>query len=168
VDSNVWLVIAIAVFVLLAVLQRILRGQARPFPYELIPIVTNAERSFLKQLQLAIGDEYLLFAKVRLADVIRVIPRTRDWQAHFNRITQKHLDFVLCDPRTLTPVAAVELDDSTHSRRDRQIRDDFVDGALAAARLPLVRIPTSRSYSPEALRVLVMEATAVQTVPAAR
>jgi hypothetical protein len=34
----------------------------------------------------------------------------------FAKIRAKHLNFVLCDPKTLAILCAIELDDSTHDR----------------------------------------------------
>jgi hypothetical protein len=109
-------------------------------------VLTPAERSFLGVLKEATGDEFEILCKIRMADVLQVPPRTPERQAHMNRIISKHLDFVLCNPTSLAPVAAIELDDSSHRRGDRQTRDAFVDAAMAAAALPLIRIAAKRAY----------------------
>ena len=109
-----------------------------------------AERSFYEVLR-RIVPTYTVFAKVRLADLIYVTKGTGAWRQHFNRISAKHLDFVLCDAK-LAPIVAIELDDSSHDEEDRQSRDDFVDTALAAAAVPIVRIPCQRTYAPNEIR----------------
>jgi hypothetical protein len=58
----------------------------------------------------------------------------------------------------MRPVAAVELDDSSHARADRRARDEFVRDALSAAGLPLVSVKASRQYEPRALREAVLTA----------
>ena len=73
-------------------------------------------------------------------------------QAALNRITRKHLDFVICDRATCVPVLAIELDDASHGRADRQTRDLFVDGLCHAAGLPLARQPAKRGYTMEEAR----------------
>lgn len=73
-------------------------------------------------------------------------PNRSEWQRAFNKISAKHFDFVLCDPSSLQVVAAIELDDSSHSQSKRVQRDDFLNQAVATAGLPLVRFPVRKSY----------------------
>lgn len=70
-------------------------------------------------------------------------------QVHRQRakIDRKHVDFLLCDPKILRPLAGIELDDKSHQRGDRQARDEFVEHVFQAANLPLIRIPVRNSYS---------------------
>lgn len=120
---------------------------------------TRAENSFFQTLRQAVGNKYVIFAKVRLEDVIEVRHGADNYQTFRNRIKSRHLDFVLCDPKDFRPAVIVELDDSSHDRPDRAERDDFVDAALKAAGLPCVRIPAVRGYSPQDLLRKVSEAT---------
>jgi very-short-patch-repair endonuclease len=99
------------------------------------------------------GNEYRILGKVRLADIIR--PRkglsNSARASAFNRISGKHVDFAICDLRTLQVVGVVELDDSSHRRNSRH-GDKVKDKALAAAGVPIVRIPAQRGYSPAEVR----------------
>jgi very-short-patch-repair endonuclease len=146
------------VFILLV---RTLSRAGRAFPYERREaLFTPPERAFLSVLQRAVGAEFLVFGKVRLADLIQPrarLPKQQFFQA-LGRVTSKHVDFVLCEPRSLTPVVAIELDDRSHQQAKRQERDRFVEGALAAAGLPLWRFPVQR-HGPklEELRARVRE-----------
>lgn len=97
---------------------------------------------------------YRGYGKVRVADVIRVrrgVPKG-EMNAAFNRISQKHLDLVLCRPHDATIVCAVELDDPSHRRADRRARDAFLEAALSAAQVPLVRVAAARRYDPAGLK----------------
>ncbi|MEO0587119.1 MAG: DUF2726 domain-containing protein [Planctomycetota bacterium] len=125
-------------------------------------LLTKAERSFFGVLDQAVGNRYLVFAKVRLADLLQVRTGTEGRQSHQNKIQSKHIDFVLCDPNTVEIVACVELDDASHNRKDRQERDLFVDRALVAAGLPLIRFRAQRTYSVADVR---MKISAVQQDP---
>ena len=58
-------------------------------------------------------------------------------------------------PMMLQLVAALELDDSSHKRLDRQERDSFVAQVFACAKLPLIRVPAQRAYTLDAVRSLV-------------
>ncbi len=46
----------------------------------------------------------------------------------------------------VTIAAALELDDSSHGRSDRQDRDAFIDKAMASAGIPLIHFAAKRSY----------------------
>jgi hypothetical protein len=114
-----------------------------------IHLTTQAETAFYRVLVQAVGNRGLVFAKVRVADVISPENTTnrKQWQRAFNKISAKHLDFILCEPHTLKILGAVELDDSSHNRRDRQERDACLEQALASAKVPLVRVPVQADYS---------------------
>jgi hypothetical protein len=123
-------------------------------------LFTPAERAFYAQLEAAVGEDYDIFGKVRLADVIE--PRDglskSDRQSALNRISSKHLDFVLTAPRSMAAVCAIELDDASHLRRKRIERDEFVDGAMAYAGMPLIRFEVQPTYSVDEIRDSVAEA----------
>ncbi len=110
-------------------------------------LLTKAERSFFGVLQLVVGGRYLICPMVRLADVIEVKRGTAKPQSHRNRIDRKHLDFVLCDPNTVSPVLAIELDDASHNKPRQQKADQLKNNALAAAGLPLLRVKAQQAYS---------------------
>lgn len=69
-----------------------------------------------------------------------------NWQRAFNRISAKHLDFILCDPQSCAVKLAIELDDASHDSAKRQARDTFLDAACQSAGLPLLRIRAARGY----------------------
>ena len=75
-------------------------------------LFSPAERSFLGVLDQAVGTDYRVFGKVRVADVASVKPGLGNSarQGALNRIAQKHFDFVVCGARDLNIVCAVELD----------------------------------------------------------
>lgn len=149
-------IVALALSVGLLTLARLLFGRrATSLPYSARPtLLTPAELNFYTALRQATASDYALFAKVRLADLIEVqrgLPRPAYYRA-FNWVAAKHVDFVLCDPATSKLFCAIELDDASHARPDRQRRDRFLDDALTAAGLPLLRIRAQRSYSVAGLR----------------
>lgn len=116
--------------------------------------LSPAELSFYRTLTNALGGRVVTCCKVNLADIVFVSGST-EFQLHRNRIDRKHVDFLLCDPLTMRPCCAIELDDSSHTRRDRQERDDFVNRVFEAAGLPLVRVPARRTYVPNELIALL-------------
>lgn len=133
-------------------------GRPRPLPYQEKPdFFSAAEISFYHCLRTAIGTERIIFAKVRLIDLMELPATTDGYTTWFNRVKAKHVDFVLCDAGTVKPILVIELDDSTHARQDRRNRDAFVDAALQAARLPILHVQAKRSYSTAELRQTIDE-----------
>src|SRR5687767_9661631 len=68
-----------------------------------------AERSLYEML-CHLTPAHTVFAKVRLADLVRVQASGREFWERFNSISAKRVDFVLCDEQ-LAPVVAIELED---------------------------------------------------------
>ncbi len=123
-----------------------------PLPYERRGMLLSpAEINFLRSLQLAVREDWLIFSMVRLADIIKVRPKTRKFQTWNSRIQGKHLDFVLCDEETLDIKLAIELEDKPQAG-DRGRQDRFVNTALAAAGVPLLRVKAQEKYETAALR----------------
>ena len=128
---------------------------ATTFPYTRTDcFFSPAEASFFAALRVALAEEYEIFAKVRLLDVLNVKPG-QGWQAAFNRVQSKHIDFLLCDRATSRPVLVIELDDSSHQRADRKTRDAFLDKALEVVGLPVLHVPVTRAYDPRELGRLI-------------
>jgi hypothetical protein len=155
------LLVAFIALMLLAVLVALLRLFGRMprtqsvAAYEAIPaLLTPAERSFYGVLQQALASDFQIFAKVRLADIVRPVRNVgrSGWQSAFNRITGKHVDFVLCDSTRLNIIAVIELDDRTHERLKSGVRDSLVDAALTEAGIPILRVSARQSYSPAQIR----------------
>ena len=91
--------------------------------------------------------EFLVICpQVSLAEIFFVDHPNENYGA-FGRIKQKRVDFLLCDPATMRPKFAIELDDHSHDRSDRQERDEFVDRVFKAADLPLVHVPAQAEYN---------------------
>ena len=120
-------------------------------------MLTRGELAFYQRLCEAVGQELIVFSKVRLADVIHCRRPGGAWGT-FSAISQKHLDFVLCDPLSTRIRCAVELDDRSHDAPHRRRRDAFVDKALQAAGVPLVRIRARADYPPAAIAEAVATA----------
>lgn len=124
---------------------------ADELPYRLRDdFLSPAELSFYRVLRLAVKDRAVIMAKVNLADIF-FVTGSKESQSYRNKIDRKHVDFVLCDPATMKPRCGVELDDSSHARRDRQERDEFVDQVFQVAGLPMVRFPARAAYDPKAI-----------------
>ena len=111
------------------------------FPYILnTPIMSVKEKSFYRAVK-PIADELglVVFAKIRLADLLTVPKDTANHHKWFNYVKSKHVDFVLVDTE-LNIKAVIEVDDSTHNRPDRKERDEFVDKAFRQLGLEVLHI----------------------------
>jgi hypothetical protein len=168
--NNPWLWIVallVVLWVLREVLSRVDGGRERRVPDGALPyrrkdyLLSKAERSFYEVLRQALGEgDTLVFAKVRLLDLLWLPKGTAKAQSHRNRVQSKHVDFVLCDRRELRPQLVIELDDKSHEEEERQGRDAFVDRALVAAGLPILHLSARRTYSTRELLGQVRSAMA--------
>ncbi len=121
--------------------------EASTLPYRICDdFLSAAERSFYHVLCVATRDRAVVCPKVNLADIFFVV-RPNENLGYLNKIDRKHVDFLLCDPKTMHPTVGIELDDASHRRTNRQARDKFVNDVFKVAGLPLVHISTSSGYS---------------------
>lgn len=118
-------------------------------PYKLRDdFISPTELTYYKVLSSILGPRATLFCKVSLSDII-FVTKTDKYMSFFNRISQRHVDFLLCESSTLKPFLAIELDDSSHNRPSRKERDRFLDEVLRAADLPLLRVSPKLQYTRE-------------------
>lgn len=130
-------------------------------PYKLRSnLLSAAEFSFYKVLETALQKRAEIQCKVRLADIFYTPYGTN--VSHFNRITGKHVDFLLCDMQTMKPILGIELDDASHSQPDRKARDIFVDEVFKVAELPLMHIQAKRTYQAEELLAQIKQLVKVE------
>jgi hypothetical protein len=119
-------------------------------------LLSPAEHSFFMVLRSVVSDSALIFIKVGLKDLFYAkSSEASRYRIYTNKIDRKHVDFLLCDVKTVRPIVGIELDDKSHQLSDRQLRDEFVENVFQAARLPLVRIPVKHSYSISELQTLL-------------
>lgn len=122
-------------------------AQPEALPYRLRDdFLSPAELSFYKVLGSVVGSSQAILPKVRLADIF-FVARPNENLSFLNRIAQRHVDFLLCNPITMRPLAGIELDDSSHDRAGRKQRDEFVEQVFITAGLPLLRMPVQREYN---------------------
>ena len=116
------------------------------YPYRLRDqFLSPAEMAFYRFLLEMTGEKAHVLSKIRLADIFYV-SQPRENLAYRNKIDRKHVDFLICDPNTMQPRFAIELDDRTHQREDRKARDAFVDRVFEASGLPLVHVKVQKAY----------------------
>jgi hypothetical protein len=110
-------------------------------PYSLnTSILTARESSFFEVLYpIATKHNLYVLIKPRIADFITVTveryKKGSDFNKYFNQIAKKHIDFLICN-KDFKPILGFEIDDKTHSKHDRIVRDSFVDGLYKSVGLP--------------------------------
>ena len=135
----------------------------RPWPYtKRDKLLTPAELKFYHVLVQVLRHptdpagtpQCVIAMQVRVADVLRHKGGQNaggNWRKYQNKIDRKHFDFVLVKPDTTEIVCAIELDDASHRKKDRQERDAFLDEACEDAGLSLMRVAASQTYDPTTL-----------------
>lgn len=111
-------------------------------------LLTRTEKEFYDVLAEITQGHFLLFSKVRMADLF-LLPsmNNSEYYHYFGKIKSKHVDFLLCSKDCVEPLLAIELDDSSHAREDRIARDIFVDKLFEEAHLPILHIRVASSYN---------------------
>lgn len=119
--------------------------------------LTRAEHECYDTLVEAVGAEYRIFAQVHLPTLVDHTVRGQDWRAALAHINRKSVDFVLCDKAYLSPKLAIELDDKSHERPDRQERDHEVERILREAGIPLLRLENHGNFNSSDLARRIQE-----------
>lgn len=111
-------------------------------------LLSKTENSFYNVLKISIGEEYIICPKVRIADFIKA-KKSKNWQANFNKINRKHIDFLICN-KTMQPIFGIELDDKSHDNQYE--RDGFVNKLYETINFPILRIKANYNYSMQELK----------------
>lgn len=116
-------------------------------------LLTYTEYKFFQQLSNACANKFFILTKVGLWALID----NNDDMNLWNRISRKHLDFVLCDKKTMYPVLVIELDDKYHLALKRQKTDAEKDYLLDKIGIPVLRIFCNQSYDERELLDKILE-----------
>ena len=152
IDNQILYIGIVIIFALLLFL--LLQLKKETFKYHKInSLFTPTERKFLLILERSVKGRYRVYAKTRIADIVK--PRNnlskKEWSQQFWRTSSKHFDYVLCSNDKIEPLLAIELNDSSHEKRDRKKRDIQVSKICKSAHLPILWIPVAKTYNIEAL-----------------
>ena len=126
-------------------------------PYRLRErFLTAPEVALFRALREMAGDHYVILAKVALNDIFYIV-RPNENVHYFNKLFRKHVDFLLCDPRTFAPQIGVELVRPIPAGGTRSA-DQFVEDLFVTAGLPLVQVPADSRYEISGLVRLFQQA----------
>lgn len=109
-------------------------------------LLSIAEKNFFKVLENILDDKYYIFPKIRMSDLLWHSNRSRDFRYYHNKIQQKHIDFVVCDKNNISPLLAIELDDSSHNYQRAKKNDKLKNEAFKMAGIPLLRVWVRKEY----------------------
>lgn len=133
-----------AIFIFYIFLLR--KKSANKFKYQPIPYINSkSEQNFFAQLIKIVPTEQYLLCKVRLADICKPVDPKNI--VAFNKISRKHLDFVVVNKVTSKIICAIELDDKSHFSKSSMKRDLEKNRALDSSKIKLFRVKTTRSYN---------------------
>jgi hypothetical protein len=114
-------------------------------PYRLRePFLTTTELALFRVLTEIMGNRYAICPKVALNDMFYIL-RPNENVHYFNKIFRKHVDFLLCDPKTFAPSFGVEIV-RPKSKDSTRESDKFMDELFRDAGVPLVHIPSGERY----------------------
>ncbi|GGR05356.1 DUF2726 domain-containing protein [Deinococcus ruber] len=116
------------------------------------PFFSRSEQAFFAVLGEALQDTpYTVFPNVRLNDLFKITdPEQR--QSTYNRLRDKHVDFLIVTRDRYLPTLAIELDGESHSSAVQQERDRVKDLIFHSAGLGLLRLDARQIYQVSYLR----------------
>jgi hypothetical protein len=142
-----WPLFVFVVGVIGAIALAMLSLRDGPPPYQRRGVLlAQGEIGFFRALHAAAGDDWLVFSRVRLSDVLAVRSRAQQSRLWHRRIAGQQLDYVLCDKNTLEVKLAIQF------VRSPNLQSEFLALALAAAGLPLLQLEFEEKYEAPALR----------------
>ena len=115
-------------------------------------LLTQTELKFYRLLkQITDKLELNLFCQVAMYELIN----TKEYK-DFNRIKSKSIDFVITEKNCKIKLC-IELDDATHTQKQRIERDNFVNEIFKNTNTKLLRIKTQNFYNIEELETKIKE-----------
>lgn len=146
---EILLILLVIALISVALLASRISETYTPYPYKpkQATLCSAVEAQFLTLLEKSVGDDYRVFTKVRLSDVVTVrngISRSAMRSAE-QKAGQQVLDFVLCDIKTMQVKAAIELEPAQAGNQQVK-RNWFLKNTLTAASIPFLRFKAKPGY----------------------
>jgi very-short-patch-repair endonuclease len=127
-----------------------------PLPYRAKKyFFTKTEQEFVRILnELLDRQKYTIFPKVRLADIVEVTVTGQEYQAWWNKIKSKHVDFLLWNVQEGKVALVIELDGKSHGSEKMIERDDFVNRLYEQVGIKLIRVNVGTDFKQEIGKIL--------------
>ena len=103
--------------------------------------------------------DLMLFTQVSLYNIIEMNNNLSysERQTYFNKIANKSIDFVLADKKDCRIKLCIELDDTTHKKKKRIERDNFINKLFQDLEINLLRYPVYEQYYKTTLKSKIQE-----------
>lgn len=112
-----------------------------------IPFLNNMENNFLYNFQKVLPDEYVVYPKVSIKQV--VLPYNN--KTLFEYIHNRTLDFVVFLRKNMQPVVVIDIHDRTGVQKSIADDDKYLGEALRNVNLPIVDFEVRQDYEPAEL-----------------
>lgn len=124
------------------------------YRYAVKPSIMSAPELELYDILLGVvGSRGIVYPQMAL---ISLLDKTT--QSSYRNELFRIVDFVVCDRRTFKPLLVIELNDASHKRAERAMRDEKVRCILERAQLPLVTLTLDDLEDERAIRKKVLSA----------
>ncbi len=109
---------------------------------------TAKQRAFYQALQQSIGDKYIVFSRVSMAEVIRTSHglSKKKRAAYVQKLQGVQVPFVLCEATSLVIVAGVMLDEQVQPDEQALMERNFITQVFNVTGLPLVCFDAKNTY----------------------
>lgn len=150
------MVIAVVVSAIASAVKKKGGGGKAADQYSAKPLLSENEKQWFALIKTALPNAHLL-GQVALNQLVKA--EGKNWRAAKNKIGPRSIDFVLLN-NEFAVALAIEIDDRSHKRKDRQADDEKKANALRQAGIPLLRIPATPLLSGDEVKARVVEAIA--------
>ncbi len=121
------------------------------------PVLNASEVAFYNALKSAVGEQGIVFAKINMLNVVNAqgVKGKKQRFIATNKISRCYFDYLICDPRTLKPRVALELDNGKVLNRGKAERQKLLIHVCKTANIPLIGTSIKHSYQVGRLRRLL-------------
>lgn len=120
-------------------------------------VMTHPEFQFFRLLQTVLQNRYDIFPQIHLDAILDYKINGQSWFGAGQHINQKSVDFLLCDKDSGKLILAIELDDRSHEREDRIMRDAEVERIFKNINLPLLRVKNNHNFTKEEVSKMISD-----------
>ena len=159
---QLWVVLSVAAVLALGVV--VYFWLRKPIPFESVlqrrsRILSPAEKNFFECLLGALNDEFFIFTKVAMLDVVQILPSIGYFGKKRIRkqLAVERFDYVLCKRHDLSIFGVVELQNLERrgAKSKRSVRNHIVNSVCKATRVRLFFFDVRQNYRDVDIRRLV-------------
>lgn len=156
--ENIFIIVVLLVVFFFFVQKRLIKTETyKDCKYKRKGALLNSqETAFLNALKTAVGEHGVVLAKVNMANVIApVATNKKQWFVANSKIAKSYFDFLICDPRSLEPRVAIELDNGKELDKGKMERQKLLMHVCKSSNVPLIGASIKHSYQVGRLRRLL-------------